>query len=160
MISRIERAESSPTVFVLNELSIGLGVPLTELFGPGENRQPRLQQRNPVVTRKGQAEWVDPASGYRRRNLTPATTPLAANCSLQLQEVLLPPDARVVFENALYVQQQIWMLRGQIEIRSGNEITTITAGDCMTWTQSDAMTIHNNGGKEARYIIATLRPAR
>jgi transcriptional regulator with XRE-family HTH domain len=38
MISRIERAESSPTAVVLNKLSIGLGVLLPTLFGAASSR--------------------------------------------------------------------------------------------------------------------------
>lgn len=157
MISRIERAESSPTATVLNKLSIGLGVLLPTLFGPATYTEPRLQQRDPVASRKGQPEWCDPDTGYRRRTLTPST----ANQPMQLSEITFPPGARVTFENAfggVQVHQQIWMLEGNMELRLGKELTTLGKGDCMAMSLDRPITFHNPGKKEARYLVAISRP--
>lgn len=159
-ISKIERAESSPTATVLNKLSIGLGVLLPSLFGPTSHAEPRLQQRDPVVSRKGQPEWKDPDTGYQRRTLTPTT----AAQPLQLSEIRFPPGERVTFENAfggIKVYQQIWMLDGAMELRLGRELTHLRAGDCMAMTLDRPITFHNTGKKEARYLVAVARnPAR
>ncbi|MEO6079076.1 MAG: XRE family transcriptional regulator [Steroidobacteraceae bacterium] len=157
MISRIERAESSPSATVLNKLSIGLGVLLPSLLGATGYREPRLQLRNPVASRRGQAEWQDPSTGYRRRTLTPTT----ANHAMQLSEVHFPGRATVTFDSATGsgARQQLWMLRGQLEIRIGDEFTTISAGDCMAMTLDRAITFHNRGSKEARYLIAVMPSA-
>jgi transcriptional regulator with XRE-family HTH domain len=159
MISRIERVESSPTATVLNKLSIGLGTLLPNLFGPESYAEPRLQQRDPVASRKGQPEWRDPDSGYRRRTLTPST----ANQTLQLSEIHFPPGARVTFENAFgstQVQQQVWMLEGNMELRLGEELSHLKSGDCMAMTLDRPIIFHNPGRKEARYIVAIVRNAR
>ncbi len=159
MISRIERVESSPTATVLNKLSIGLGTLLPNLFGPESHAEPRLQQRDPVASRKGQPEWRDPDSGYRRRTLTPST----ANQALQLSEIHFPPGARVTFENGFgstQVQQQVWMLEGNMELRLGGELSHLKSGDCMAMALDRPITFHNPGRKEARYIVAIVRNAR
>jgi transcriptional regulator with XRE-family HTH domain len=156
MISRIERAESSATATVLSKLAIGFGVLLPELFTPSTFAEPRLQQRDPLVTRKGQPEWQDPDSGYKRRTLTPAT----ATQPLQLSEINFPPGARVTFENAFgaaLVQQQIWMLEGDMDLRLGKETTHLKAGDCMAMTLDRPITFHNPGSKAARYLVALLK---
>lgn len=159
MISKIERCESSPTATVLNKLSVGLGTLLPNLFGPESYAQPRLQQRDPVVSRKGQPEWTDPDTGYKRRTLTPAT----AAQPLQLSEIHFPPGARVTFENAYgdaKVMQQVWMLDGSMELRLGKELSQLKSGDCMAMTLDRPITFHNPGKKNARYLVAILRSAR
>jgi transcriptional regulator with XRE-family HTH domain len=158
-ISKIERAESSPTATVLNKLAIGLGVLLPSLFGPIGYAEPRLQQRDPVVSRKGQAEWRDPDTGYSRRTLTPST----AGQMMQLSEIRFPAGARVTFENAFggaTVQQQIWMLDGQMELRLGNDLAALRAGDCMAMTLDRPITFHNPGSKDARYLVAIAHKSR
>ncbi|MEO8316557.1 MAG: XRE family transcriptional regulator [Pseudomonadota bacterium] len=157
MISRIERGECSPTATLLNNLAIGLGVLLPEIFGPSDYRESRLRLRNPVVSRKGQPEWVDPVTGYRRRTLTPSTTPSRSGGKMQLNEMLFPAGARVIFENSgVATSQQIWMLVGQLEIRVGDEITMLGPGDCMALARERPVMIHNTAGEEARCVAATL----
>jgi len=159
MISKIERAQSSPTATVLNKLSIGLGTLLPNLFGPESYAEPRLQQRDPVASRKTQPEWRDPDSGYLRRTLTPAT----ATQPMQLSEIHFPPGARVTFENAFgdaKVVQQVWMLDGSLELRLGKELAALKSGDCMAMTLDRPVTFHNPGKRAARYLVAILRQGR
>jgi transcriptional regulator with XRE-family HTH domain len=160
MISKIERAECSATATTLNKLSIGLGVLLPTLLGPGDYREPRLQLRNPVASRKAQPQWQDPESSYRRRTLTPAT---AANQPVQLSEIHFPAGAKVTFENAFgstLVQQQIWMLEGRIDVRLGDQRSELHAGDCMAMTLDSPITFHNPGSRDARYLVAVCRSTR
>jgi transcriptional regulator with XRE-family HTH domain len=155
MISRIERAESSPTATVLNKLAIGLGVLLPTLFSPDSFAEPRLQQRHPVVSRKGQPEWRDPETRYLRRTLTPAT----AGQPMQLSEIEFPAGARVIFENAFgeaLVHQQIWMLAGHLDIHLGGETSHLKDGDCMAMKLDTPITFHNPGHKACRYLVAIL----
>jgi transcriptional regulator with XRE-family HTH domain len=153
MISKIEREECSPTATVLNKLAIGLNMLLPTFFGPTDLPEPRLHQRNPVASRKAQVEWRDPGSGYRRRTLTPAT----AKQSLQLSEIHFPGGARVTFENAggtALVQQQIWMMEGQMELQIGDELCQLGAGDCIAMTLDCPITFRNPGAKAAHYLVA------
>src|SRR5215831_942651 len=87
MISLIERSESSPTAVVLEKLATGLGVPLAALFDAP------AAPADPVSRRKDQAEWCDPASGYVRRNISPAGFPTP----MHLVEVFFPAGARVAY---------------------------------------------------------------
>src|SRR5690348_12501581 len=69
MISLIERGESSPTAVLLERLATGLNVPLASLFdAPSASGEP-------VARRADQPRWRDPASGYVRRNVSPAGFP-------------------------------------------------------------------------------------
>jgi transcriptional regulator with XRE-family HTH domain len=159
MISKIERAECSATITTLNKLSIGLGVLLPSLLGPGDYKEPRLGLRNPVASRKAQPQWLDPDSGYRRRTLTPST----ANQPLQLNEIQIPAGARITLEHVLggsQLQQQLWMLEGEINLRLGDQSSALKTGDCMALTINGPVTLHNGGSKTARYLMATATSAR
>jgi transcriptional regulator with XRE-family HTH domain len=159
MIYRIEAGQASPTAVVLNKLAIGLGVPLPALLGPSDYREPRLNLRHPVASRRAQSLWQDPDTGYSRRTLTPVT----ADAPLQLSEVHLPAGARVTVEHAFgdsKVHQQIWILEGQLEIRSGDEIAHLGSGDCLTMTLDTPVAFHNAGRKDSRYLVAVMRSGR
>lgn len=159
MISRIERAESSPTASVLNKLAIGLGVLLPNLFGPTGYTEPRLNLRHPVAARRAQPEWRDPATGYRRRTLTPETS----GQPLQLSEVHFPAGAGVTFDNQFgkaVVKQQIWLLEGRMDIELGGQLANLRAGDCMAMTLDAPIRFHNPGSRTARYLVAIIGPAQ
>ena len=78
MISLIERGESSPTAVLLEKLASGLGVTLASL---SDTLPAATGGRNePLVRRKDQPQWQDPASGYRRRNVS-RVRPLLTCCA-------------------------------------------------------------------------------
>src|SRR6185503_13519979 len=118
MISLVERGESSPTAVVLEKLAAGLGVTLPALFDTETETRP--QAHGPVSHRKDQQDWQDPASGYRRRNVSPPAVPQP----MRIVEVNFPAGARVAFDapaRDVRVHQQIWILKGTMEIRWGKE---------------------------------------
>lgn len=159
MIYRIEACQANPTAVVLNKLATGLGVLLPALLGPGDYREPRLNLRHPVASRKAQPTWRDPDSGYERRTLTPST----AETPMQLSEILFPAGARVTFENAFgeaKAHQQVWMLEGRLDIRLGDQIAHLQGGDCMSMTLDSPITFHNPGARSARYLVAITQGGR
>jgi transcriptional regulator with XRE-family HTH domain len=154
MISKIERAESSPTASVLNKLSVGFGIPLPALFGPSNYNEAMLIARNPIASRRRQQEWHDPATGYRRRALTP---PAAAQ-SLNLSEAQLPPGARITVDHppaAKVLHRQIWILEGGLELRSGENVYQLATGDCIAMRLDGPLALHNPGRSTVRYLLAT-----
>ena len=64
MISKIERAEASPTAALLGRLSGAYGITLSALLAESE-----IRIRGPV-RRADQAVWRDPATGYVRRQVS------------------------------------------------------------------------------------------
>ena len=159
MISLVERGESSPTAVVLEKLAAGLGVPIASLFvapapGPGA-------PGGPVARRGDQPEWQDPASGYRRRNVSPP----GASQPMQIVEVHFPPGRRVAFETGardVRVHQQVWVLDGAIDITLGAERHRLRQGDCLAMELDRPTMFHNPTRKTARYavVIASEPPGR
>ncbi len=151
MISLIERAETSPTAVVLEKLAVGLGVVFAQLFEAPAARRDSAQ--GVVWPRAEQSEWLDPGSGYLRRNLTPPGT----DQPLQLVEVVFPPGAHVIFEASEreeHVFQQVWLLEGEMEIGTAERMHHLRAGDCLARHQQANTIFRNPGTQPARYVVA------
>jgi transcriptional regulator with XRE-family HTH domain len=153
MISLIERGESSPTAVVLDKLAAGLGVPLASLFdGPAVEGK---ESDGPVSRREEQTEWEDPASGYRRRNVSPPGVPQP----MQIVEVSFPAGRRVSFENAareVRIYQQVWMLEGAMEVTAGKTCHRLRAGDCLAMQLDGPTMFYNPTRRAARYAVVTV----
>ncbi len=150
MISLIERGESSPTAVVLEKLATGLGVMLASLFdAPAAAAQ---GSGSPVARRGDQPQWQDPASGYRRRNVSPPHVPQP----MQIVEVHFPPGGRVAFETGvrdMHVHQQVWVLEGAIDITLGVERHRLREGDCLAMQLDRPTMFHNPTRKPAHYAV-------
>ena len=149
MISLIERAAASPTAVVLEKLATGLGIPLAGLFGGGREDM----AMEPLVRRAQQPIWRDPESGYMRRNISPPGWP----SPLHLVEVDFPPGARVAYEigpREHIVHQQIWMLKGRIDLTLGDQLHELREGDCLAMRLDQPLIYSNPTRQSARYIVA------
>lgn len=154
MISLVERGESSPTASVLDRLAAGLGVTLAALFAEAERAD-----ASPIARRVVQIAWADPATGYRRRNLSPPGYP----SPVELVEVELPPGARVSYDSgnrAATVEQQIYLLDGTIELTVGEVTHRLSTGDCLAMRLDRPTGFHNPTDHTARYIVALTTDGR
>jgi transcriptional regulator with XRE-family HTH domain len=150
MISLIERGESSPTAVVLEKLATGLGVTMASLFDATADAA--HASSGPVARRDDQPQWQDPASGYRRRNVSPPGVPQP----MQIVEVHFPPGGRVAFETGvrdMRVHQQVWVLEGAMDITLGTERHRLRQGDCLAMQLDRPTMFHNPTRKPARYAV-------
>lgn len=148
-ISLIERGRSSPTATVLDKLSAALGVTLAALF---DEPPTAAAPPSPLARRADQPLWTDPASGYQRRNLSPALP-----APIQLVEVAFPPGQRVAYETgprAAPVHQQVWMIAGCMQLTVGADAWLLQAGDCLAMQLDQPTLFHNPGDQPARYLVA------
>src|SRR5688572_15859053 len=122
MIGKVERGEAQPTAVLLARLASALGMTLSELVSRAEDGGGRL------VRAADQPTWTDPASGYRRRTVSPAS-----GRPLELVEIELPAGARVAFAADAYpdVHQQIWVLDGHLRLHEGDAVHELDRGDCL-----------------------------
>jgi transcriptional regulator with XRE-family HTH domain len=148
-ISLIERGQSSPTATVLDKLAAGLGVTLASLF---EDTQARAAEPSPLARVAEQPVWTDPASGYVRRNVSPAV-----RSPLQLVDVVFPAGQRVAYDSTpreTDIQQQVWMIDGVMEISVGDQTWRLEPGDCLAMRLDRPIVYRNPGRKPARYLVA------
>jgi transcriptional regulator with XRE-family HTH domain len=152
MLSLIERGEANPTAVVLERLAFGLEVPLAQLFDrPGDAGA----TPTPISRYEDQQTWQDPASGYRRRNVSPPGWPTP----LHIVEVEFPAGSRIAYETgarAQRVDQQIWVLRGSIDITYGEDQFSLRSGDCLAMELDRPIVFSNPGNHDARYVVALV----
>lgn len=147
-ISLIERAQSSPTAQVLDRLASALGIPLASLFDDSE----AVAEPSPLLRAAEQTDWIDPASGYVRRNLSPT-----APSPLQLVEVRFPAGERVTLDSGarnMELHQQIWMLEGTMMFTRGEDSWRLKTGDCLALHVDRPIVFRNPGRVMARYLVA------
>jgi transcriptional regulator with XRE-family HTH domain len=154
-ISSIERGETSATAVVLERLASGLGVALAALF-EAERAMP-----GPLMRRREQPEWRDPASGYLRRNVSPPDHP----SPLRIVEVEFPAGKRVLLEGgtpAGAIDEQVWVLEGAMTLTLGGTCHRLGAGDCLALHVDGPIEFRNPTRRAARYavVIATGAPHR
>jgi transcriptional regulator with XRE-family HTH domain len=149
MLSRIERGESSPTAQLLNKVCGGLGVTLSELFAETE------KPASPLARLADQPMWRDPASGYLRRNVSPALP----GSSIEIVEIEFPPGESVAFDNARVAgkDQQIWVLAGVLELVFSDETVQLDAGDCFYMRFGRRIQFRNPSPRPTRYAVILNR---
>jgi transcriptional regulator with XRE-family HTH domain len=146
MIAKIEREDAQPTAVLLGRVSGALGVSLSELVARAE------RGRDPVARAAEQPVWVDPATGYRRRALSPEPRD-----RLELLDIDLPAGAVVGYppQASLAAAQQVWVLDGELRVREGDAEHVLGAGDCLALTAGSAREYSTQLG--CRYLVALAR---
>src|SRR6202142_4113085 len=107
-LSRIENGEVSPTASVLGRLAHAHGSTVSRLLADIEGEAPAL------VARANQPEWVDPATGFRRRSGSPP--PPGFDCELLCCE--LPAGASIDYPlpPRLGLEHHLYLEAGALEL--------------------------------------------
>jgi len=149
-LSRLERAELSPTAAMLGRLCAAHGWTLSRLMAEAETRPPR------VVRATEQTTWKDPESGYRRRVVSPPSPGLRG----ELVEVVMPAGATVTFDAAPVtgLEHHLWMLDGRLTLEVDGSEFHLRPGDCLRYVLSGSTRFHCTGKRDARYLVAIVHP--
>jgi hypothetical protein len=105
-----------------------------------------------VARRADQPQWQDPASGYRRRNVSPPGVPQP----MQIVEVHFPPGKPRGFETAergMRVHQQVWVLEGAIDVTWGRSNTGSAKAIGLAMQLDRPTMFHNPTRKPTRYAV-------
>ena len=148
MISKVERAEASPTAALLGRLSGAFGLTLSALLARAESASGRLSRR------AAQAQWTDPQTRYRRRTVSPTT-----GGPLEIVEIELPAGAEVSFPAAAYTfrYHQILVLSGTLSLIEGGVEHTLAKGDCLELGPPAPVTYANRTARACSYLVALVR---
>lgn len=143
MISRIERAEVQASAVVLDRLCAGLGLTLSGLFA--------RDTTSPLLRHADQPVWIDPQSGYVRREVSPNGTGSAVN----LIEVTFPAGAEVSFppNPRRELDQHVWLIEGVLELSADGRTHRLYPGDCLHMGVATGVVFRNPGLTYARYAV-------
>jgi transcriptional regulator with XRE-family HTH domain len=148
MISKIERAEASPTATVLVRLATAFDLTLAGLIARAEGDADRL------VRAADQSIWRDPASGYVRRQIFERSDhPIEVVC------VDLPAGARVGLPASGYrrIRQVVWVQEGELVIDEAGTRHTLHAGDCLGFGPPADTTFSNESPQTCTYVVIVAR---
>ncbi len=147
-LSRIEKAEVSPTAEVLGRLSAAYGLPMSQLLSQVE------RGFTACVPYADQAEWTDPETGYTRRQISPPATGLSA----ELLECHLPPSTTISYPSPPRAGQEhhLVVLDGALTITVEGVDRHLSAGDCLRYRLYGSSRFTTPSGRGARYILALV----
>ena len=148
MLSKIERDEASPTAELLVRIAAAFSLTLSTLIA-------RAESAGGAVLRAGeQPRWVDPATGYVRRHLSPR-----GDTPMELIHVELPARAEVRFPASSYVfvDHLIWVISGVLHFTEGAVEHRLKAGDCLALGAPADCIYFAPGPQKAVYLVALLK---
>jgi quercetin dioxygenase-like cupin family protein len=121
---------------------------LSELVADAERDGRRL------VRAADQPTWIDPATGYVRRALSPPS-----GRPLELVEVRLPAGAEVAYpaDTYAFIHQQLWILEGRLRFREGDVEHDLEPGDCLQLGPPAPCAFVNPSDEPCRYLVALTR---
>ncbi|MGW7757363.1 helix-turn-helix domain-containing protein [Streptomyces violaceusniger] len=156
MISRIERGESSPTAVVLGKLSAAFQLSVASLLALAEGTRDDTDATTGVRRRADAADWRDPATGYRRRQITGPHFPA------EIGEIRLPAGVRVPYPAAAFafVRQVVWVLDGHLTFQDGDTVHELDAGDTIELGEPTERVFANTTDTECRYAVILTRGAQ
>jgi transcriptional regulator with XRE-family HTH domain len=165
MINRIERAESNPTAVVLGKLAAAFQLRVSALLTPAEGATEGAtggapdssgEQVTGVRRMADATEWHDPATGYRRRQITGPRFPA------DIAEVHLPPGARVPYPAAslAFQREVVWVLDGRLTFHEGDAVHELNPGDSIEIDEPVPHVFANTSDAECRYAIILTRVER
>ena len=149
-LSRIERGETQPTAAVLNQICAAHGLTLSRLFSDVETAPPG------VVRAGEQPVWTDPASGFRRRSVSPPHPGLRA----EIVTGQLPPGAVIDYDRppVTGLEQHVWVHDGRLALTVAEVEHLLGPGDCLRFRLTGATRFRCPGPQDVRYALVVVMP--
>jgi transcriptional regulator with XRE-family HTH domain len=150
-LSRIERGETSPTAQILGRLAAVYNRPTSRLIADAETVPARH------VPAAAQIVWTDPATGFRRRMVSP---PAPGNTA-EMLDCEIPAGRTVAYDAAPVVglEQHLYMQGGRLDLTEDDTTHALHPGDSLRFHLTGGPTrFHAPGPEPARYILVLVRP--
>jgi transcriptional regulator with XRE-family HTH domain len=146
-LSRIEQGEVSPTTETLAKLSTAFGLAMSRLLSQVEDRF------DPVIRHKDQSVWLDPATGFRRR----AVSPLAPGLNAEVLACEIPPNQILTYDAAPKpdLEHHLILQSGRLELTVADESHDLKPGDCLRYVLTSSSQF-KTGPEGAHYLLVLL----
>jgi transcriptional regulator with XRE-family HTH domain len=147
-ISKIERAEVSPTAVILVRLAAAFNLTLAGLMLRAESQGERLARASE------QPVWRDPETGYLRKQLFSRP-----DHPIEIVRVELPAGQSVTLPASSYahIRQVVWVQKGSLVITKAGEPFALAAGDCLGFGSPSEVTFANETMAPCIYVVALAR---
>lgn len=150
-LSRLERAETSPTATLLSRLARAYGLPLSRVLADAEALPVRL------LRAADQPRWHDQQSGFERLMRCP---PLAGFAT-EVIEGVLAPGAELVYDEPTVarLEHHLCLLDGRLRLTLQGQAFELLAGDSISFRVLSRSAFANPGTEPARYLLAMTVPS-
>jgi transcriptional regulator with XRE-family HTH domain len=144
-LSRLEKAEVSPTTSVLARLCTAYGLTLTRLMVMVED------DFAPVIHPKDQPVWRDGKIGFARRSLSPPAQALAGEvleCEIEAGRLIsydAPPRAGL--------EHHLLLREGALEVTVEGRSHRLQPGDCLRYQLFGPSAFRTPQAQRARYLL-------
>jgi transcriptional regulator with XRE-family HTH domain len=147
-ISKIERADVSPTAVILVRLAAAFDLTLAGLLLRAENPSGRLLRAD------DQPVWRDPATGYSRQQIF-----ARPDHPVELVRVELPAGQQVTMPASSYarIRQAVWVQKGQLTLTEAGEPFQLDVGDSLGFGPPSDVTFANETNAPCVYVVALAR---
>jgi transcriptional regulator with XRE-family HTH domain len=147
-ISKIERAEVSPTAVILVRLATAFDLTLAGLLLRAEGDSGRL------VRSHDQPLWLDPETGYLRQQIF-----ARPDHPVELVRVELPAGQKVTMPASSYahIRQIVWVQNGKLTLTEAGEVFELGDGDCLGFGTPSEVTLANESNAPCVYLVALAR---
>ena len=147
-ISKIERAEVSPTAVVLVRLASACDLTLAGLMLRAEGQGERLSRA------ADQPVWRDPETGYLRRQVFNRP-----DHPVEIVRVEMPPGQKVTLPASSYAhtRQIVWVQKGSLVITEAGERQVLGPGDALGFGTPEDTTFANETNAPCTYVVALAR---
>ncbi len=147
-LSRMEKAEVSPTAESLGRLCAAYGLPLSRLMMMVE------ETFTPKIPYEAQDEWRDPETGYTRRSVSPP----AGGLSGEVLECHLPRGSRIAYDAPPKPGQEhhLILLDGALTLTVDGVAHMLSGGDCLRYHLSGANVFETAPDRGARYLLVLI----
>ncbi|MGR3622517.1 helix-turn-helix domain-containing protein [Pseudophaeobacter sp.] len=146
-LSRMEKAEVSPTAESLGQLCAAYALPMSRLMVQVEDTHA------PLIAADQQQIWRDPATGFERRQVSPPAPTLNG----EVIEGSLPPGQVITYEAVSRpgLEHHLLLQGGALRLALSGQIFDLRPGDCLRYHLNGA-TQFTAGAEGARYILVLI----
>jgi transcriptional regulator with XRE-family HTH domain len=144
-LSRMENGEVSPTASVLGKLCAAYGLTMSRLMRMVEDEFIAL------VARADQPEWTDPATGFRRRSVSPPAHALAG----EVIACELDPGTYIGYDKPARpgLEHHLHLIEGRLDITVDGVGHRLDPGDCLRYQLAGASAFATGPDVGASYLL-------
>jgi transcriptional regulator with XRE-family HTH domain len=144
-LSRIERAETSPTANVLGQLCSVYRLTMSQLLLSVEQDIPKLTKWDEAPI------WQDPETSYKRTTLSPPTN----GYDIEIMHGELPAGAFIEYKEPPIsgLEQHIHVLEGQLNLTFNSQQYVLFVSDTLRLKLSGASIFSNITNIPAKYLL-------
>ena len=152
MLSKVERAEKSPTLAVFLRIAKGMNVSFSTLMGG------KISKAKVVKIRAAhRLTFKDPETGFERHNLSPAHP--HGNVELLLHRIPPGQSSGILPSYDTPTEKYLVVQTGTLRVIIGKKAYELNAGDSFYFNVEEPYRFDNPGGTECSYYLTIVKRA-